>query len=501
MGDALVPRLSAQEWTALTASIEGRLLGAQLQKLRAPSRDRLALRLRSPGESIFLCLCADPRAPRIGATESQPSTLPAAPALLSWARSVLRGRRLLAIDWAPLKGRGERAVSCRLSFSNGSLLLEIDGARSELYGLDHEGRICAWARGLPERGLRLGGLWAPPEIFAESDPTSPVNFEAVASSAEFTAPTIDLFSLEERCERTLAALESVQRERNLRSIFRRARRRLTRRKQAIEGDLARATNARSLQRQGELLKGSLHLIKRGMSEVTVTDWFEPELPARTLSLDPRLDGAENLAKIFKQARRALRGTEEAGRRLEETELQLLQLEELEEELLSETSEHTLSTDALLEQLWQEGLYRPPPQRQGKRRAPRLPYQLFHSASGARILVGRGGRDNHQTTFQVARGRDLWLHVRDAAGAHVIVPVDGGASPTQETLLDAAALAVHHSKLRGEPGALVMCCERKYVRPLSGAAPGQVSVSAKGSLPATELLARIERLYSDRPREH
>ena len=30
-----------------------------------------------------------------------------------------------------------------------------------------------------------------------------------------------------------------------------------------------------------------------------------------------------------------------------------------------------------------------------------------------ILVGRGGVDNHETTFKHAKGNDFWLHVRDA----------------------------------------------------------------------------------------
>ena len=127
---------------------------------------------------------------------------------------------------------------------------------------------------------------------------------------------------------------------------------------------------------------------------------------------------------------------------------------------------------------------------------RKPYRLFSSLRGESIWVGRGGADNHQTTFHHARGNDHWLHTSDVPGAHVVVPCPTrGQSPHPETLKDAAALAVHYSRLRGEAGVAVMHTQRKYLRPVKGGPAGRVTVSSSKTIIDDGDAARVERLFS------
>jgi predicted ribosome quality control (RQC) complex YloA/Tae2 family protein len=69
---------------------------------------------------------------------------------------------------------------------------------------------------------------------------------------------------------------------------------------------------------------------------------------------------------------------------------------------------------------------------------------FESREGLMILVGKSRDENLELTFKHARGNDLWLHVRGRPGAHVVIPLTSGRSASLETLLDAAALAIHYS---------------------------------------------------------
>lgn len=80
---------------------------------------------------------------------------------------------------------------------------------------------------------------------------------------------------------------------------------------------------------------------------------------------------------------------------------------------------------------------------------RVPYKTFVGAQGREILVGRSSAKNHELTFRVAKGSDLWLHARDIEGAHVVVRQRRDEQPTPELLLDAAHLAVHFSRAREE----------------------------------------------------
>ena len=137
--------------------------------------------------------------------------------------------------------------------------------------------------------------------------------------------------------------------------------------------------------------------------------------------------------------------------------------------LSSLEGSDVSIDDLETSLLKAGLIRPTVvSLGGGQQHARLPYRLFKSQHGEDIRVGKGGKDNHETTFRHARGNDYWLHVRDAPGAHVIVPCPGrGQEPHEETLRDAAALAVHYSRLRGETLVDVSYTQRKNIRPVKG----------------------------------
>ena len=84
------------------------------------------------------------------------------------------------------------------------------------------------------------------------------------------------------------------------------------------------------------------------------------------------------------------------------------------------------------------------------------------------------------TLRVARGNDLWLHTRDAKGAHVVIPGAGDA-PDSTVLGDAALLAAHFSSFRGADGVEVAWTRCKYVRKPRGAPAGSVLVTQEKTL--------------------
>jgi predicted ribosome quality control (RQC) complex YloA/Tae2 family protein len=139
--------------------------------------------------------------------------------------------------------------------------------------------------------------------------------------------------------------------------------------------------------------------------------------------------------------------------------------------------------------------RPPPRPKSKRDAPLPPYRLFRSAAGTAILVGRNAEANDALTVQVARGNDLWLHVRGQTGAHVVVRLERANAPDGETLLDAAHLAAHFSDARGEPQIELAATRAKYVRKVKGAAPGTATYSQERSILLRIEPERVERLLA------
>lgn len=275
--------------------------------------------------------------------------------------------------------------------------------------------------------------------------------------------------------------------------------RLTRRSEAIQQDLARLDDTERLRRTGRLLLAQGAAIPRGASVATLDDW---EIGGTLeVHLDPALPAKSQAERYFHEARRVQRGAEQMWARYESTERELEAVRALHDAIeaaveLSSTQLRAWGEAArALKIAVAEGV-----DAKGRVRsasAPRLPYSAYRSDDGHRVLVGRGAADNDRLTVSVARPQDLWLHARGFPGAHVVIPLKKGEAVTAEVLLDAATLAAHHSDARGQDLVEVTWTERRYVRKLRKSPVGQVSVDRERVLPLRVEPARLARLLASK----
>ena len=69
---------------------------------------------------------------------------------------------------------------------------------------------------------------------------------------------------------------------------------------------------------------------------------------------------------------------------------------------------------------------------------------YYSKDGFKILVGRNSTQNDKLTTKIASKKDIWFHVKDIHGAHVILVTDGK-KPSEEAIRLAANFSVLNSK--------------------------------------------------------
>jgi predicted ribosome quality control (RQC) complex YloA/Tae2 family protein len=301
------------------------------------------------------------------------------------------------------------------------------------------------------------------------------------------------------------ALETSSVDRAREAFMTQARReaaRLVRRETAIESDLERGQRARADAEVARLFVVAAAKAPRGAKALSATDWSGGEPVTRELLLDPAKPAKQQLDAIFDRARRLASGAKVATARLFDARAKRARLEAFEEALKGATV--VAEMEELLARLRNDDpalLPAPtsPALRKG-RSAPRTPYRAFVTPSAARILVGKSAADNDTLTVQVARPHDLWLHVRDGAGSHVVVPLAKGEEASPELVIDAAHLAAHFSSARDEAIVLVTYTPKRYVRKRRGSPAGLVELDREKVLtlrveqPRLEaLLAREERL--------
>jgi hypothetical protein len=102
--------------------------------------------------------------------------------------------------------------------------------------------------------------------------------------------------------------------------------------------------------------------------------------------------------------------------------------------------------------------------------------------GFEVLIGKGDADNDQLTFKVAAPLDLWFHVANTPGSHVVIRNPERIADLPRGVIERAAeLAAFFSKARDGGKVEVHYCRAADVSKPRGFAPGKVMLKQWKSL--------------------
>ncbi len=233
--------------------------------------------------------------------------------------------------------------------------------------------------------------------------------------------------------------------------------------------LAESERMEEYRKYGDLLFSNLYSIKQSPRQVMLQDFETGEMVE--IPLDEHLTPVQNAQAYYKKYTKSKVAMDRAGEQLEkciqETDYLENQLHNIDECTLP------LELDEIRSELEAEGFLR----RQsasGKKNKKPLPSAPLHyvTADGFDVYVGKNNVQNEALTLHSARGDDMWLHVKGAAGSHVILKTKGNSFPVQ-ALETAGMLAAWHSKSRLSANVAVDYTLRKNVKKMPGGKPGMV----------------------------
>ena len=367
-----------------------------------------------------------------------------------------------------------------------ALVVELTGAQSNVFLVDlasHEILGAVWRDS--ERGnasREIHDFYLPPCPPAVMDKTSD-RFSEVADSALFEALEASWTARDAK-----EALEEARA--GLKKRLNQGVVRLERRMDALYRDLAKVDAVAQVRREADLLSAYAWQLAQGSAEARLPDFETGETVV--IMLDPSISVRENIERRYTRCKRATRAVPQISARLEEAEKQHELLTAVIAELqhaasVQEVKTLETKTGSLLKPLLPRVQAT-----QAKKKAveSHKPYKMFQSRCGISILVGKSAEDNDMLTFRVARGNDWWFHAAHVPGSHVVVKAS---SPDQETMLDAATLAVHYSKLAQTKHAEVHATQQKYVHRVKGAPAGKVEIRQERVMQIDMEEARIQRL--------
>lgn len=365
------------------------------------------------------------------------------------------------------------------------------------------------------------GPWEPVVILdATGDPAgmSPLRLRHLPGDRQRACP-----SLREAAEHLAAHRSLDARRRILGRLLRRLEERLRSRQAKLADESREFDRAPIQQCMGEILVAHQAEVPRGATQVTLPDPGQGTDATLTIPLDPSVSPAANAERLFKAARRGRRGAMRVTARLAETDAELARVrawharaERLTEELESLQRELEQVPRLLSPRdraaMAASAPHTAPAGRPGARPGPRperpgtdgrpagpVP-RRFVSSDGLPILVGRDNDGNDYLTVHLARSEDLWLHVQNFSGSHVVVrPRTRTSGFPRRTLVEAAQLAAYYSQARDHGKVTVDYTLRKYVRKPKKAKPGLVTITQEKSIvvsPDKSLVAKLAKGSDD-----
>ena len=249
----------------------------------------------------------------------------------------------------------------------------------------------------------------------------------------------------------------------------------------LGAEIAAAENAEEQKIAADnLMTYQYNYVDHADDAITVTNIYSETGEALTIPLDRRLSIIQNMQAYYKKYDKLKRAQKLLAVQQDACRANIRHLESIEASLDSSTRLAEIAE--IQEELIASGyLHEKMPKKNKDRRA--QPFS-FTAPDGMTILVGKNNIQNDALTFRTAAPTDLWLHVRDIPGSHVILRT-GGAAPSEETLHRAAQIAAHFSKARGSSTVPVDYTAIRFVKKPSGSVPGFVRFTHEKTLFVTE----------------
>lgn len=209
--------------------------------------------------------------------------------------------------------------------------------------------------------------------------------------------------------------EQQHKEERYQHIFRLVHQKLRsirKRLQNIEADRLRFSNCSEYQEKGNLLYLAEENYHKGMTRI--------EVEGVSIELDPLLDLKENAQRYFRLYKKAKSGLVQVEIQRQHALEELDDFERIASQLMF--ASHEDMQEIILDLAEHHYLKDPRAQQRAKKRPANQRYapHFIRTPDGCRIGYGLSSYQNEELTFAIAKKNDLYLHIKDFHGPHVIL---------------------------------------------------------------------------------
>ena len=233
----------------------------------------------------------------------------------------------------------------------------------------------------------------------------------------------------------------------------------------LRDNIKKETIANKAKKEADLLAANLYRIEEKSEEISLEDFYE-ENKVIVIKLDPRKTAWENINDLYSKSKKLKTSIIYAKKDIPKQKELLEYLDQLEDFINRAASTNDL--DEIREEMFENKLIKKKSKDKRKQKASKpLHYRTNNNAD---IYVGKNSKQNDYITLKLARKEDLWFHVKDRPGSHVILKAD---NIHEDDIQIAAYLAAKNSSISNDNKVDVDYTEKKHVNKAKGAKAGMV----------------------------
>lgn len=245
----------------------------------------------------------------------------------------------------------------------------------------------------------------------------------------------------------------------------------------LNKELDDANKADQYRTRGEILTTYLGKLKPGMDSITLPNFYDDNKPLK-ISLSPELSPSRNAQKYFTKYDKLKASVAHVNEQLKLANAEIDYFENIQNQI--ELASPADIQEIRLE-LQEEGYIKRKHKGKKQRKVRASKPEQFHTSDGTTVLVGKNNLQNDRLSFKTANKNEIWLHVKDIPGSHVVIR---DTNPSDETILEAAQLAAYFSKGRDSDNVPVDYLPVKRLRKPNGSKPGFVTFTGQKTLRVT-----------------
>jgi len=226
----------------------------------------------------------------------------------------------------------------------------------------------------------------------------------------------------------------------------------------LNKDLINTSTRDTYKIKGELIQANLYNITKGDNVLKCINYYDnTEI---SIDLDNKKTPVQNSEKYFKKYKKLKTSIPYINKQIKEAKNEMRYFEEL----LHQVENASLKDieeikDELIEKRYLKQKISNP------KRKKKPNFETYYDSEGIEILVGKNNVQNEYITHKLAKHNEVWFHVKEAPGSHVIVRKTLPLS--ESNIRTAAQLASYFSKLRGSSSVPVDYVEVRHIKKVPG----------------------------------